>query len=51
MKNFNYISCPACGKQLINLNEGDPTIAEDEFFFWCDECNLDIAITVNGEEE
>lgn len=51
MKYLNKISCPLCGMTLINLNEGDPDAPEDEFFFWCDECNIDITVVMNGDEE
>lgn len=42
MKKF---SCISCGKELINLSlEGD-----EENTFWCDDCDIDISITVNTE--
>lgn len=46
--NFLYISCPICGKQLIQLVESfDGT----RHSYWCDKCGIDITIDENEEEE
>ena len=41
------ISCPKCGKELVKLS------SEDEFeqVFWCDDCNIDITIEENNQED
>lgn len=44
MKKFNFISCPFCGRTLIDL---DPNEAGEHEYF-CDECYITIEIT---EEE
>jgi len=44
MKKF---SCISCGKELINLS----LAGDEENTFWCDECNIDISITVNTKNE
>lgn len=44
-----YISCPICGKQLIDLSNGDPACEENEHMYWCDDCNIDITIKENGK--
>lgn len=44
MKKFN---CPVCGKELIRLEPFHKGI----FNFWCDNCDIDIAITKNDEVE
>jgi 4-hydroxy-3-methylbut-2-en-1-yl diphosphate synthase IspG/GcpE len=49
--NLLYVSCPICGKQLIDLAEGDPAYETNEHMYWCDECNVDITITESEEGE
>ena len=39
--NLLYISCPICGKQLIELGED---VNSKQFFYWCDKCGIDITI-------
>lgn len=46
---IHYISCPLCGKQLINLAEPEDSLYHSNYF-WCDECNIDITIEENPEE-
>ena len=48
---LKYCDCPICGKQLINLTEGDPMCEANEYMYWCDECNVDITIIVGEEDE
>lgn len=42
MKKFKKFNCPICDKELINLS-----LEENEFDFWCDDCNIDISVVVN----
>ena len=45
---IEYINCPICGKQLINLSDKiDRRCGYNEF--WCDVCHIDIRI--ESEEE
>ena len=39
--NLLYISCPICGKQLIELSED---VNFERHYYWCDECKIDIRI-------
>ena len=41
------INCPKCGKELIRLEPYDGNVYE----FWCDDCNIDIIIEDNEEDE
>ena len=49
--NLLYILCPICGKQLIDLSEGNPACEAGEHAYWCDECNVDISIFENEEDK
>lgn len=49
--NLLYVSCPICGKQLIDLAEGDPACEANEHMYWCDECKVDITIIESEEGE
>ena len=40
---MKYWSCPACGKQLLRLEP----YYDDEYLYWCDDCNIDIRISDN----
>ena len=40
MKKFNFISCPFCGRTLIDLDPNE--LGEHEYF--CDECCITIEI-------
>ena len=46
---FDFIHCPLCGKQLINLcwYPGDL----NHHHYWCDDCNLDIDLEAGEQEE
>lgn len=44
MKKFN---CPVCGKELVRL---EPFV-DGVYEFWCDNCNIDIVVTNNNQEE
>jgi hypothetical protein len=50
-RNWSKIDCPLCGMTLVDLNEGDPDVAENEHAYWCDECDIDIAIIDNKDED
>ena len=39
--NLLYISCPICGKQLIELRED---VNFERHYYWCDKCKIDIRI-------
>ena len=41
------INCLKCGKELIRLEPYDEGVYE----FWCDDCNIDITIEDNEEDE
>ena len=41
---FETVHCPLCGKQLVDLREGDPFTEEGEHCYWCDHCDIDITI-------
>ena len=41
------INCPVCGKELVRLEPFEKGIYE----YWCDNCNIDVAITNNNETE
>ena len=41
------INCPKCGKELIRLEP----YGENVYEFWCDDCNIDITIEDNEEDE
>lgn len=43
MKKFN---CPKCGKELVRLEPYE----EGKFEYWCDKCNIDIAIENNDAD-
>lgn len=45
--NLLCVSCPICGKQLVDLAEGNPVCLENEHMYWCDDCNIDITIFDN----
>ena len=45
---IEYINCPICGKQLINLS--DETVRRCGYnAFWCDACHIDITIEGEGK--
>ena len=46
MKEIEKIDCPLCGKTLVCLSD-DECKDDGLFYFWCDECNIDIRIEVN----
>ena len=41
--NLLYISCPICGKQLIEQNE-EVCAYFERHYYWCDECKIDVRI-------
>lgn len=43
---FKHLNCPACGRQLINLNTEKSQKAEFHYF-WCDVCDIDVTINEN----
>ena len=45
-RNFEYLTCPVCGRILINLKTVE---AQKKGFheFWCDVCNIDYDIDEN----
>jgi 4-hydroxy-3-methylbut-2-en-1-yl diphosphate synthase IspG/GcpE len=45
--NLLYVSCPICGKQLIDL----ALLGEGRHEYWCDHCLIDIVITESEEGE
>lgn len=47
-KIIKHISCPVCGKQLIPL---EPQDEKGIYDFWCDICDIDIHVEVNGEKK
>ena len=44
------ISCPVCGKQLIDL-EHDGYMGDDSNYheYWCDDCNITFTIRVEDD--
>lgn len=55
---MKYINCPLCKKQLLQLycanvmlNDIKENAAKpaDRYEFWCDDCNVEIDITVPRE--
>ena len=49
--NLLYITCPICGKQLIDLSEGSPAYEVGEHAYWCDECKVSISIFEDEEDK
>lgn len=45
-KNFKHLNCPACGRQLVNLNTEEARKAGFHHF-WCDVCDIDVDIDEN----
>ena len=42
------LNCPNCGKELIPL---EPFSDGNTHEFWCDDCNIDITITMNANDK
>ena len=45
---MNKACCPNCGKELVNLEVDTEETGVSSF--WCDDCNIDIAIDANKED-
>ena len=48
---FEVVHCPLCGKQLVDLREGNSLVEEEEHYYWCDHCDIDITIVEPSHEE
>lgn len=55
---MKYINCPVCGKQLMQLYCSNIMIDDvghghqrpaDKYEFWCDDCDIEVDITVPRE--
>lgn len=40
-------NCPFCGKELIRLEPFN----EGEYVFWCDDCDVDITVVRNKNDD